>query len=47
MSKYSIYKRTGLNINEHVCDIVVKSAAHAVNYAQINLGKNNYFIVPR
>ena len=48
MSQFGIYTRDGSNRKHHVCDVVVKSAAHAVNQAQIKLGeKANYFIIPR
>ena len=48
MSKFGIYTRDLGNVKRHVCDVIVKSAAHAVNHAQIILGYNaDYFIVPR
>ena len=48
MSQFGIYTRDANNRKTHVCDVVVKSAAHAVNKAQLKLGVNaNYFIVPR
>ena len=48
MSQFGIYTRDANNRKQHVCDVIVKSAAHAVNRAQMRLGENaNYFIIPR
>ena len=48
MQQFGIYTRNANSKKYHVCDIVVKSAAHAVNQAQIKLGKqSDYFILPR